>query len=665
MPCLREASSWSARKRCRVSEGPGASAVQLPQWQGYFDTAAAREGRLSALDDSNAVRVGPLTVVQADRAAAVFTFGNPARPSVVVFDGYLVDRGEQAIALGFGAGATTDAELFAAGYARWGTGVFREFEGRYLVAMWDSDRRRFLLAHDALGRHPSFYAIASDGLWFGSNVLALASNARLSNRPNRLSLALGLLTYWPEAGQTFFEAIRRVRPGHYLEVTEAGTCNEHEYWDPLPAEDEDWLPDAVALEQFEPALARSVARCMALQPQGIMLSGGVDSVTIAALAMKYSRDRDLGPLVAVCARTGYALSGEERMQTVVAEALAMPIDISTTLEWRAGRDNVSLSLDLAGNLPSPTHIWWVGTYTRFYKRTAALGLNVLLTGAGGDNWLGVAERHAADLLRAGRLAELVRFVRADVGTGGAPIGQSLRRLLWAHGARPHLEVWWAKGAPRQKAEFHRRRWHARLPAWLCPDPKEREALVERLLDTRTPALASGGTAPKSHYRHYFKALRNPYLHHENETAFHIESATGLILLSPYHDRTLVSFLNRISPRLLLHGARYKGLLRPVAGKYLRGLGLENQRKAYERDARERDLREFREGLVRAWPGCRFRALGALGLVDERLAAREIDGVSKEGYPTLGRMFAMMSHEHWLRAHEARGFRTSVAARGQI
>jgi len=641
-----------------VSDAPGTASASAwarsPQWQACYDIAAAREGRLSALGGPVAVRVGPLAVLQADRGAVVSTFGDPARPSVVVFDGYLFDRRERATALGFGTRAATDAELFGAGYARWGAGVFREFEGRYLAAVWDSERRRLLLGHDALGRHPAFYSTTTDGLWFGSNVLALASNPRLSNRPNRLSLALGMLMYWPEAGQTFFEAIQRVRPGHYLQVTEAGSCTEHEYWDPLPAEDEAWLPDDLALEEFEPALARSVARCMALDPRGIMLSGGVDSVTIAALAMKYLRERDLGPLVAVCARTGYALSGEERLQTVVAEALAMPIDISTTLEWRGGRDNVGLSLEISGDLPAPTHIWWVGTYTRFYKRTAALGLHVLLTGAGGDNWLGVSARHAADLLRAGRLAELVRFVKADVETGGSSLGDSLRRLFWAHGLRPHLEGWWATLAPRQKTSYHRRRWHAHLPAWLCPDPKERAALVERLLETRTPALDRTGRSPKSHYRHHFKSVRNPYLHHENETAFHIESGTGLVLLSPYHDRTLVSFLNRISPRLLLHGTRYKGLLRPVAGKYLPGLGLENQRKGYERDDQERALREFREGLVRAWPGCSFRALGALGLVDERRAARAIDGVEQAGAPRLGRLFAMMSHERWVRAQEDRG-----------
>ena len=68
---------------------------------------------------------------------------------------------------------------------------------------------------------------------------------------------------------------------------------------------------------------------MDLGVQGIMLSGGVDSVTIAALAAEYWTARSAPPLVAVSGRTGRALSYEEVMQTQVTEILAMPHLIST------------------------------------------------------------------------------------------------------------------------------------------------------------------------------------------------------------------------------------------------------------------------------------------------------------------------------------------------
>jgi asparagine synthetase B (glutamine-hydrolysing) len=636
-----------------VSEAPGSMRTGLSEWYAGLDLAAARELGSSRLEGPGAARTGPVTIFEPARGVSVTTFGDPARPSVALFDGFLFDRTEQSTALGFRPGTASDVELLAKGYETWGAGVFREFEGRYLAAVWDGGRQRLLLGHDAMGRHPAFYAAGLNGFWFGPNVLTLAASGAVSGALNRTSLALGLLLYWPGASETFFEGVHRVRPGCYVEVSGSGEVREHEYWDPFPADDEPWLPDDTVLETFEPALAKAVDRCMALGPQGIMLSGGVDSVTIAALAMKRCREMGRDPLVAVSGQTGYALSYEEEMQTQVAHALSMPIDISTMGEWRGGREDVDLSLELTDQLPGPTHIWWVGTYTRFYRRAADRGLNVLLTGSGGDNWLGVAERHAADLLRAGNLAEFWRFVQADVGTGGASYRRSVRRLLWADGMRPHLETLWAKTAPAQKTAYHRRQWLSRLPEWLFPDPRDRAALVDRLLDTRTPALDSRGRSPRSHYRHYFKFLRNPYLHYENETAFHIEGWTGLALLSPYHDRTLVSMFNRISPRLLLYRTRYKGLLRPVVAKYLPGLGLENQRKHYKPEERDRDLRELRAGVARAWPESTFEALTRLGLVDKRALEREVRGLVEMSSAEAGRAFAILSHERWIQAWERR------------
>src|SRR4029453_3298444 len=147
-------------------------------------------------------------------------------------------------------------------------------------------------------------------------------------------IALELLLYWPERGQTFFESIRRVRPGHFLVADSGLALQEHKYWEPMPADEEPWLTADAVHDQFEPALMGAVARCMELQPRGIMLSGGVDSVTVAALAAQYASVHGGWPLAAVCGRTGGPLSYEEEMQSRVIERLQMPPFISTTGEWR-------------------------------------------------------------------------------------------------------------------------------------------------------------------------------------------------------------------------------------------------------------------------------------------------------------------------------------------
>lgn len=628
------------------------AAVELSTWYARLGRAST-PATTPAEGQPNSFPVGPLTVFHLDRNASLTTFGSAGSPSVALVDGFFFDRSEIARALGVNVGQATNAEIVAAAYERWGSELFNELPGRYLAAVWDARAERLVLGHDALGRHPVYFCPTPDGVWFSCNLLALAGSGRVSAQPNRVSLALGLLSYWPEAGQTYLEQVRRLRPGHRLEVTKDLAVAELKYWDPFPSEDEPWMSDEAALERFEPALKRAVARCEALNPTGIMLSGGVDSVTIAALAAEYRQAHGLDPLIAVCGQTGYELSGEEQMQARVAKALHMPLRVSTTIEWQNGRDDVSLSLELTPDLPGPTDVWWVGTYISFYRRTAAQHISVLLTGAGGDNWLGVAPHHSADLLRRFRLAELQRFVKADVATGGASMRTALRRHLWTSGLRLHVDSEWATWAPAAKTRYHRRRWHERLPPWLFPAKQDREALVERLLGYRQPSLTPSGRRPTSHYRHHLRSVDNSYMHYETEIAYHMESLAGVRLLSPYHDADLVQFLNRISPRALLHGTRYKGLLRPVVKKYLPTLGLENQRKEYELGHRARVLAALRDGIAAAWRGQRFTALADLGIVDAPRAARQIDDLQRLGSGGLAKLFALIDAERWLTAMRSR------------
>jgi asparagine synthetase B (glutamine-hydrolysing) len=631
-----------------MSHAGGSVPIELPHWYARVATNGSRDdpGRDSTAGET--VHIGPLTVFRPGRGCEVAAFGRAENPSAVVFDGYLFDRTQLTTELGLTASVSTP-DLVAAAYQTWGADIFERLDGCYLIAIWDGSLRRLLIGHDALGRHPVFYATPPGAVWFCSNILALASSGRISKRPNRLSLALAVLAWWPEAGQTFFEAVSRLRPGHYLEVNDSSAIAERKYWDPMPEDDEPWLPDDQVLEEFEPALKRAVDRCMDLGAQGIMLSGGVDSVTVAALASSYWKAHHIPPLVAVSGRTGQAPGYEELMQSRVTEVLTMPHLVTTTPEWTGGRDEIELSLDVTSALPSPSRIYWVGGYTHFYRWTAARRVNTLLTGAGGDNWLGVAESYAADLIGRLQLVQLLRFMKADMGTGGSSARNSARRLLWAGGVRPHVDTLWTRLAPARKARYHRRKWEERLPAWICPDKALREELVCRLLGRRTPGLTRSGAAPRSYYRQGVRAASNPYMHYENEVAYHIETDCGLRLLSPYHDRTLVSFFNRIPPRVLVYGDRYKGLLRPIVAKHLPGLGLESQRKLYPREQEERNLRDLRQSIASGWADARFDTLGHLGVVGPE-AKQAFGAAVDKGYNALVQMFIMMSAELWTRVH---------------
>lgn len=594
-------------------------------------------------------RVGAFHVARPESGLEFWSFGAPGRPSSLLFDGFLFDRVELCQQLSLPRDASS-AQIVACAYQAWGIDCLSRLPGHFLVAIADADRERLFVGHDVMGRQPVFYGRSTEAIWFGSNVLTLASSGSVSNRPNRLSLALAALALWPAAGETFFSDIKRLRAGRYLEIDTAGVVREHKYWDPLPEGESEWLTEREVTEAFEPALIRAVERCMSLSPDGIMLSGGVDSVTVAALATRFRRAHGQSPLVAFSGRPDEPMLQEEHMQTRAADALGLPHIVTRTSEWTQNRNDIDTSLEVTPELPGPSRIYWVGTYMGFYRAAVAHDLRVLLTGSGGDNWLAVADVHAADLLRRLRLRELGRFVGAAARTGGSTYPAGMKRLVWHGGVRPLVDSFAAMLVPKAKARFHRTRAEAFVPAWLCPDIALRRELVDHLVSRRTPGLDHSGKLPRNYYQHSLATVKNPHLYHEFETAFHVDALCGLRLLSPYHDSDLVRFFTRIPPPVLVHGNKYKGLLRPVVEKYLPGLGFGNQRKDYPKRAGDLDLWNLREGVTRRWPAFTFSTLAAMDVVHPTVMQQEAQAAPSHALPALVRMFALMSAEVWTSVH---------------
>ena len=197
-----------------MSRYTAAARIELPQWYARVSRSGSVEN--GAPTGAELTRVGALTVWHPGQGCEIASFAGGA--GAVVFDGYLFDRAETAGELGLG-DSTSQAEIVAAAYERWGASVFDRLDGCYLAALWDGRSRTLLLGHDALGRHPVFYVVDANDVWFAANILALTRSGRVPTRPNRLSLALSALAFWPEAGQTYLRrreprAPRSLRRGH-------------------------------------------------------------------------------------------------------------------------------------------------------------------------------------------------------------------------------------------------------------------------------------------------------------------------------------------------------------------------------------------------------------------------------------------------------------------
>ena len=354
-----------------ASEGRAARSGLAPEWFGAYGPgiAAGREPGFRLFGETDGLDRYPL----------------PEGRGEVIFEGYLHGAPDLARQLGV-APVTAPAEMAALVYLAEGADVFRRLRGAFLLAIIDRASTQLLLGHDAMGRHPAYFALEGGNLLFSSNLFALAYSGRVSREPDRLSLALRLYGVWPPSGATFHQAIRRVRPGHYLAKAAGSPPEEREFWELFPAAGEvlDLAP-AQAEESFEAALEQAVARAMEREPNGIMFSGGLDSVGIATLAMDQGRRLGRAPLVACSARNppGSVASDEDAYQDSVAERLAMPLWTSHQGDWLGDQEPFSASFAETVRHPGPTDIWWCGSYIAFYCHVAARGTQPALDGLGG------------------------------------------------------------------------------------------------------------------------------------------------------------------------------------------------------------------------------------------------------------------------------------------
>src|SRR5215211_2105979 len=155
----------------------------------------------------------------------------------------------------------TPAEIVLRGYLRWGAEVLPRLRGVFAFMVRDHRRDILLCARDPIGTHPLFYAQANGQFLVSTSIQDLVDEPSVPTTVNRMALADHLCHRWPDFGETFFEAVRRVPPGHALEASRSG-ARLYRYWEPVPAgEDVEWVTED-ELERFDDLLDGVLERCV-------------------------------------------------------------------------------------------------------------------------------------------------------------------------------------------------------------------------------------------------------------------------------------------------------------------------------------------------------------------------------------------------------------------
>src|SRR5579859_1923319 len=128
-----------------------------------------------------------------------------------------------------------DAEVILHLYEEYGPDCIHYLRGMFAFALWDSRRRRLLLARDRIGVKPLYFAALPDALLFGSEIKALLAHPALSPRLSEDALSLYLTFAATPAPRTLFEGVEKLPPGHRLIVdVDTGSRRLERYWQPLP-----------------------------------------------------------------------------------------------------------------------------------------------------------------------------------------------------------------------------------------------------------------------------------------------------------------------------------------------------------------------------------------------------------------------------------------------
>lgn len=179
----------------------------------------------------------------------------------------------------------SDTEVIVHLYDRHGVDFVKHLNGQFAIALWDTKRKRLVLARDRVGIRPLFYASANGRLLFASEAKALFAVDGMPRKIDPLALA-EIFTFWaPVGSRSVFEGVQSLPPGHVL-VAEGGNTRVDCYWDwqfPTPPIDDTRSADECAEQLREVMIDAVRLQLRADVPVGAYLSGGLDSSIITSL----------------------------------------------------------------------------------------------------------------------------------------------------------------------------------------------------------------------------------------------------------------------------------------------------------------------------------------------------------------------------------------------
>lgn len=292
--------------------------------------------------------------------------------------------------------STPDAELILHAYDIWGEACVEHLLGDFSFAIWDAPRGRLFCARDHFGVKLLYYSRTGSSMVFSNTLNCVRQHPAVSGRLNDLAVADFLLfDSNQDPATTSFADIQRLPPAHYLTL-EQGTLSTRRYWELSVTQPIHFSQNEEYIERFRELLDAAVADRLRTKSAGVLMSGGLDSSTVAASVKRvFTRNGNGARLQAYTEVFNRLIPHEERHYAgIVADALKIPIQFQVSDEYRLfDRPNHS-----ENPLPEPTHSVFACAALDQLRQVAARS-RVVLTGDGADPGLsGQISIHLRQLL---------------------------------------------------------------------------------------------------------------------------------------------------------------------------------------------------------------------------------------------------------------------------
>lgn len=194
----------------------------------------------------------------------------------------------------------TDAELVLQAYFIHGQQTPERLLGDFAFAIWDARDHRLFCARDHVGARPFYYAQNDHFFALASEDEALLTLDGVSAKPNEDRIVSALVGSFDafDWQNSWFEDVAILMPGSRLSVDISKRFRRETYWSMVPH-------DGPALHrsnedirrEFAQVFGRAVSnRMRSHRPIAAMMSGGMDSVSVCAMATRFVRERGLAPL---------------------------------------------------------------------------------------------------------------------------------------------------------------------------------------------------------------------------------------------------------------------------------------------------------------------------------------------------------------------------------